>query len=176
MTEKTSGKQTGSLRLYKGADQAERFLSSLAQCRELDLSVERVTDTTLTLRLPYGEHIVGNPDTGVIHGGAITTLLDTACGTVVLLALEQFEICPTLDLRVDYMGPAEPGKPVFGTAQPVRITRNILFTKAVAHQGDPERPVATCMATFMRIGSEATPAAFRDFGEGKAGAVWEGRA
>ena len=38
---------------------------------------------TSRFRLPYGEHLVGDPDTGVIHGGVITAMLDNACGHAV---------------------------------------------------------------------------------------------
>ena len=34
-------------------------------------------------KMPYAEHLVGDPDTGVIHGGAITAILDNACGWAV---------------------------------------------------------------------------------------------
>lgn len=28
------------------------------------------------VRLPYDEHLVGDPDSGVLHGGAITAMLE----------------------------------------------------------------------------------------------------
>ena len=39
------------------------------------------------MRLPYSAQLVGNPDTGVVHGGVITALLDQACGMAVGSAL-----------------------------------------------------------------------------------------
>ncbi len=138
-----------------------RFLDTLNQARELGLSVTDAGDGHLTLCLPYSDRIIGNPDTGVIHGGAITTLMDTASGSVILCALEEFELCPTLDLRVDYMRPAEPRKPVYARAEAYRITRNIIFTRCEAYQ-DGGDTVANCVATFMRIGKEATPKSYRD--------------
>ncbi|WP_372988227.1 PaaI family thioesterase, partial [Marinobacter sp.] len=97
-------------------DRVTRFIETLNQARELGLSVTDAGDGTLTLCLPYSDRIIGNPDTGVIHGGAITTLMDTTSGCVILCALEDFELCPTLDLRVDYMRPAHPHKPVYARA------------------------------------------------------------
>ena len=138
-----------------------RFLDTLNQARELGLSVTDAGDGHLTLCLPYSDRIIGNPDTGVIHGGAITTLMDTASGSVILCALDEFELCPTLDLRVDYMRPAEPRKPVYARAEAYRITRNIIFTRCEAYQ-DGGETVANCVATFMRIGKEATPKSYRD--------------
>lgn len=145
-----------------------RFIGTLKHCQLLGIGVLEAAENHLLLELPYSEQIVGNPDTRVIHGGAITTLMDTASGSVILCALPEFELCPTLDLRMDYMRPAEPDLPVLARAHVYRITRNIIFTRCVAYQKDPGKPVADCVATFMRIGREATPKAFRDLitGEG----------
>jgi hypothetical protein len=35
----------------------------------------------VTMRLPYREELVGNPDTGAIHSGVLTVLLDHTLGT-----------------------------------------------------------------------------------------------
>jgi uncharacterized protein (TIGR00369 family) len=115
----------------------------------------------LTMLLPYSEKIVGNPDTGIIHGGAITTLMDTTSGSVLICALPEFELCPTLDLRVDYMRSAQPGKPVYAKATCYRIAKDVIFTRCEAFQTHPSMTIAHCVATFMRIGKEATPANFR---------------
>ncbi|MEX2475395.1 PaaI family thioesterase [Marinobacter sp.] len=138
-----------------------RFIETLNQARELGLAVEEASDGVLTMRLPYSDRIIGNPDTGVIHGGAITTLMDTTSGSVIICALPDFELCPTLDLRVDYMRPAEPHKPVFARAETYKITRNIIFTRCEAYQEGGET-IANCVGTFMRIGKEATPKSYRD--------------
>ena len=147
-------------------DRVSRFIDTLKQARELGLSVFEAREGSLTLRLPYSDRIIGNPDTGVIHGGAITTLMDTTSGSVILCALDEFELCPTLDLRVDYMRPAAPHKPVFARAETYKVTRNIIFTRCEAYQecddGESIETIANCVGTFMRIGKEATPKHYRD--------------
>ncbi len=142
-------------------DRVNRFIDTLAQSRALGLTVEEADENRLVLCLPYSEQIVGNPATGVIHGGAITTLMDTASGSVMICALPEFELCPTLDLRVDYMRPAEPHRPVYARAEAYRVTQNIIFTRCEAFQ-DSDKVIAHCVGTFMRIGKEATPKSFRD--------------
>lgn len=86
-------------------ERARRFLSALRHCQVLGLTVEAADEKGLTLRLPYSQAIIGNPESGVVHGGAITTLMDTTCGISTVCVLPDFEICPTLDLRIDYMHP-----------------------------------------------------------------------
>ncbi len=138
-----------------------RFIDTLSQAKALGITAVEATKGGLVLCLPYSDRIIGNPDTGVIHGGAITTLMDTTSGSVILCALDEFELCPTLDLRVDYMRPAEPLKPVYARAETYRITRNIIFTRCEAYQDDGET-IANCVGTFMRIGADALPRAYRD--------------
>lgn len=147
-------------------DRVRRFIGTLNQARELGLIVTSAKKGQLTLCLPYSDLIIGNPDTGVIHGGAITTLMDTASGSATMCALDDFELCPTLDLRVDYMRPAVPHKPVFARAETYKVTRNIIFTRCEAFHETGET-IANCVGTFMRIGKEAMPKSFRDLIDGE---------
>ena len=131
---------------------ARRFVGALRHCQVLGISVHAASEQGMTLMLPYAPAIVGDPETGVIHGGALTSLMDTACGMATLCVLPEFEVCPTLDLRIDYMHPAEPHKPVYGFAQCYRVTTDVIFTRGVAYQDDPEQPIAHGVGTFMRMG------------------------
>lgn len=133
-------------------ERAQRFLSALRHCHVLGMSIERADEQGLITRLPYSNQIVGNPQTGVIHGGALTTLMDTTCGISTVCVLNEFEICPTLDLRIDYMCAAQPGKDVFGFAECYRMTENVIFARGYAYQDDPKEPIAHVVGTFMRMG------------------------
>lgn len=133
-------------------ERATRFLSALRHCQVLGIGVHSASTDGITLTLPYSPQIVGNPQTGVIHGGALTSLMDTACGMATLCVLPEFEVCPTLDLRVDYMHPAQSHKTVYGFAQCYRVTTDVIFTRGFAYQDDLERPVAHVVGTFMRMG------------------------
>ncbi len=110
------------------------------------------------LAISYSEHLVGDPDTGVIHGGAITALLDNAAGMIARPADMHRDVAAiaTLDMRIDYMGSAEPGLDVIARANCFRRTRNIAFVRAVAYQHDIDQPIATCTATFM-LGTRNAP-------------------
>lgn len=140
---------------------ADRFISVLRHCQLLGLEVLSADKMSLQMKLPYKEDIIGNPLAGIIHGGALTTLMDTACGTACFVAIEGMELCPTLDLRVDYMKSSEPGQDLVAHASVTRITKNVIFTECQVKQLNDETLVAKCNATFMRIGAEMTPPAFQ---------------
>jgi len=111
-----------------------------------------------TMRLPYSRDIVGNPDTGVVHGGVITGLLDHACGMAVGTALGVIVTDPakragtsyaTLDLRIDYLKAAKPGSDIMVVGECVKITRQIVFARGRAYQTSPDEPIAIATGTFM---------------------------
>jgi len=108
-------------------------------------------DRRCKFRVPYAEHLVGDPDTGVLHGGVITATLDNASGLAVRCHEDWAEgqSMATLDIRIDYMKPAEPGVDLIVEALCYKITRNIAFVRGTAHQGDQDEPVATSVAAFM---------------------------
>ena len=102
-----------------------------------------------TFELPYDKKLVGNPDTGVLHGGAITALLDACSGAAVFAALTDWKPIATLDLRIDYMRAGEVGRDIVCRAHCYKLTRNVAFTRAVAFHDDESDPIATSMGTFM---------------------------
>ena len=103
----------------------------------------------VVMDLPYREDLVGDPSTGVIHGGVITTLVDASCGQAVLTALPEVRRIATLDLRIDYLRPARAGRTVRCESICYRLTRQVAFTRSTAHDGDPNDLVATSAGTFM---------------------------
>jgi uncharacterized protein (TIGR00369 family) len=112
------------------------------------------------LRVPYDEKLIGNPTTGVIHGGVITTLLDNCAGVAVATALPELRSIATLDLRIDYMKPATPRRDVIGYTRCYKVTRNIAFVTGSAYHEDPNDPIATTAMTFMLGANKAPPSAF----------------
>ena len=101
------------------------------------------------LKLPYREELIGDPVRRVVFGGAITTLLDQALGLAVSCSLEDLRPIATLDLRIDYLRPAQPGLDLIGKAECYKVTRNVAFARAVAYESDITDPFATSLATFM---------------------------
>jgi uncharacterized protein (TIGR00369 family) len=101
------------------------------------------------LRLPWSKKLVGNPETGVIHGGVITAMLDQACGMAIGSALDAPKGMATLDLRIDYMKPATPHEDILIESECLKITREIAFARARAFHTSPSDPIAIATGTFM---------------------------
>ena len=101
------------------------------------------------LVLPYRERLVGDPATGVLASGPVVTLMDMATSISIWLKSGKWRPQATLDLRVDYLRPAEPGKPVHGRGECYKLTRRIAFIRGEAHDGDPARPLAHVAGTYM---------------------------
>lgn len=102
-------------------------------------------------RIAYGPHLVGDPDTGVVHGGVITAVLDHLGGAAVIMALKEPAPIATLDLRIDYMKPAAAGADIFGEARCLKVTHEVAFVRGTAYQGDPGDPIAILTATYILL-------------------------
>lgn len=136
----------------KPAFDPERFFEiarSVGHGKALGLEYRASGPNWMELGLPWREELVGMPETGVLASGAIVSLIDTASGGSVWMALGFFVPIVTLDLRLDYMRPAVKGETVIARCQCVKLTRQIAFIRGIAHGGDPERPIAHSAATFM---------------------------
>ena len=130
-----------------------RFMAGIKHSNLLGLELVEITPKGLIMKLPYSKSIIGNPTTGVIHGGAITTLMDQTLGMAAIRSIvPELDIAPTVDLRIDYMRAAEPIREVYALAETYRTTRSVVFTRGVAYQDSPDKPIANCVATFMRMG------------------------
>ncbi len=101
------------------------------------------------LELPYAPALVGVEASGTLASGPIISLMDMAMSLAVWLRQGRFRAQATMDLRVDYLRPAAPGRDLVGRGECYRATRSIGFTRGLAHDGDPDDPVAHVAATFM---------------------------
>lgn len=121
--------------------------------KKLGIKFVAVDKGRATMSLPYNPELIGDPETRVMHGGAVTTLLDQTCGFAAIAGFEEPSACATLNLSIDYMRAAKPGETIIAQAHCYKATKHVAFLRAVAHDGDETDPVATAQATFMATGA-----------------------
>ena len=119
------------------------------QAKALGMEVTRIEPARVWGLVPYREELIGDPETGVIAGGVITTFLDTLCGTAAVAAMQHPTTVATIDLRIDYMRPATPQKSVLAEEHCYKLGKSVAFVRAVAYDETPDNPIAHVAAAFM---------------------------
>lgn len=126
------------------------FMRDIPFHQRTGIQIVKVDRGRALMKLPYSPELVGNPDTGVLHGGIVTALLDACSGLAVFMNIDKLMAIATLELRIDYLRPATQGKEILAEAECYRMTPHVAFARAQAyHPDDREKLIATCSGTFM---------------------------
>jgi uncharacterized protein (TIGR00369 family) len=109
------------------------------------------------LRLPWANHLIGDPMRPAVHGGVFSMLADTAGGAACFSLLDKpTDRVSTVDLRIDYLRPGVTGGDIFCVADVVRMGNRVavarmgIYCGTLPEPGTPERdqPIATGQAVY----------------------------
>ena len=126
-----------------------RAFDAMPHCQLLGMKLVELRHGRGVMNLTYDQKLIGNPQSRVVHGGAITALLDTLSGAVVLASIPENTSVTTLDLRIDYLHAAIPEKHIGASVECYKVTANIAFVRGLAYHASVADPIAHCTGTFM---------------------------
>ncbi|MBB5715112.1 PaaI family thioesterase [Sphingomonas aerophila] len=105
------------------------------------------------LALPWREDLTGDDRTGAMAAGPVVSLLDVAASLAVWHRRGQFVPHATLDLRLDHLRAPRANEGVIGRGECYRIEESVSFVRGIAHEGDPDDPIAHLVGTYMVTGA-----------------------
>lgn len=87
--------------------------------------------------------------TGIVHGGAIASLLDTSSALSVITLLDAGQTTTTIDLTIHYLRPISSGK-ISAIGKVIRAGRKVITVSAEVFDKD-EKLCATALTTYLRL-------------------------
>ena len=113
----------------------------------LGIEVEAAAAGTATLVLPLRQELMRND--GIVHGGAIASLIDSAFAFAIIPLLDDGERTVTVDMTIHYLRPVSSGK-AKAVARIVRAGRRVITVSAELFD-ENEKLAATALSTYLRI-------------------------
>ena len=126
---------------------AQKAFASVPYARFLGLQLGEFRDGEVSIHLEVRDELKQNQ--GVVHGGAIASLIDTASAFAVLTRIEITERVTTTDLTIHYLRPVTSGR-MTATARIVRGGRR-LFVLSVEVTNSANKLIATAVTTYIKI-------------------------
>jgi uncharacterized protein (TIGR00369 family) len=116
----------------------------------LGATLERAVPGEVDIRLPFRSELTQQH--GFLHAGAMTTVLDSACGYAALTLMPAGSAVLTVEFKVNLMAPGE-GELILARGRVLKAGRTLTFCAGdvFAVQGGNEKLVLTMLATTMTV-------------------------
>lgn len=125
----------------------QKAVKSVPYARLLGFELDEVSPGAATLGLKIRNDLMQNH--GVVHGGAIASLIDTATAFAIIPLLTPEEKVTTVDLTISYLRPISKGR-VTATARVVRSGRR-LFVVSAEVKSEDGKLAATALSTYIKL-------------------------
>jgi acyl-CoA thioesterase len=126
---------------------AREAFALVPYARLLGLEIGEVSPGDLSMHLDVREEL--KQYQGVVHGGAVASLIDTAAAFAVITRLDLNEHASTTDLTIHYLRPATTGR-LTARARVVRGGRRLLVL-TVEVTNDQQILIATAVTTYIKL-------------------------
>ncbi len=127
-------------------------LSAVPFARLIGLELEHVEPGLAVMSLAIRDDLKQN--NGVVHGGAIASLIDTATAFAIILLLAEDERTTTVDLTINYLRPLRTGRAT-ATARVLRAGRRVVVVSADISDDD-KNLTATALSSYLRLSPRST--------------------
>ncbi|KJY97945.1 thioesterase family protein [Pseudoalteromonas ruthenica] len=111
----------------------------------LAMEIKELDGESASIELPWSSQLIGNPQQQILHGGVISSLLDTVGGLLaaasvidkfgpaeMLSAQSRLATLGTIDLRTDYLRPGK-GERFIATAMLIRSGNKVCVCRMELH-------------------------------------------
>lgn len=132
------------------AAQARRIkqaVDSVPYAHLLGIELDEVSEGTATLGMEIRRELTQNH--GVVHGGAIASLIDTAMAFAIITLLAPREKVTTVDLTISYLRPLTKGRAT-AKARVVRAGRRLFSVSADVFDEDGKL-ASTALSTYIKL-------------------------
>src|SRR6476646_10854673 len=130
---------------------ARSAFAAVRYAKFLGLELGEISRGEASIHLEVRDELKQNQ--GVVHGGAIASLIDTASAFAVLTQIDLDERVTTTDLTIHYLRPAIAGR-IVATARIVRGGRR-LFVLSVDVHDNADALIATAVTTYIKIAKDS---------------------
>ena len=129
------------------ARRIKKAVDSVPYAHLLGIELDDISEGAATLGLKIRHELTQNH--GVVHGGAIASLIDTAMAFAIITLLAPKEKVTTVDLTISYLRPLTKGR-VTAKARVVRAGRRLFSVSADVFGGDGKL-AATALSTYIKL-------------------------
>ncbi len=144
MTDAPSSKLSGLVALWNSR--------SKGLMKHMALEIMDAGPKGVTMRMPFNREFCIDEAETLVHGGVLTTLLDSAFGLANFAAIDEVASMATLDLRVDYLRPARSRLALVVHAECYRQTRHVAFNSGrIWFEGAEDEEIARGAASFALL-------------------------
>jgi uncharacterized protein (TIGR00369 family) len=125
----------------------QKAVASVPYAHLLGIELDEISPGTATLGLKVRKELTQNH--GVVHGGAIASLIDTAMAFAIISLLAPREKVTTVDLTISYLRPVAAGR-MTATAKVVRSGRRLFVVSADLFSEDGKL-ASTALSTYIKL-------------------------
>jgi uncharacterized protein (TIGR00369 family) len=129
------------LRRAKQDGNYDPLLQAIPYSRWLGITYA-ILDGEWVTKVPFADHLVGNPALPALHGGVLGALLESTAIFQLMWASESVALPKTITLTIDYLRSAGPHD-VFAQGIITKHGRRVVTVRCEAWQDDRTKPVAS---------------------------------